>query len=375
MATKFFAFISYNSHDAAWGKRLQHKLEHYRMPAALCSQRGWDKRKPISPVFFAPTDIQPGDLSEELKGRLRSARHLIVVCSPHSARSQWVGREISYFASLGHPERIHLFIVDGVPHSGDPETECFNPALAQAGLGDVLGANVHERVSRWPWINRERAYVQLVTKLLDVEFDTLWQRHKRQLRRRFAAYAVALGAVVTALVGVWCTNQPFDAEYRLTDDSGATALPPLHDAVLTLRLDNEQKTDTLAQASTAGTFRNIPHRYLGRTVRLTVQAPDFAPLDTTLRLSRSLHITLHRDASVYGHVQFTLISATTAAPIASQPLSIGGTPATTDAAGRVSLHVPLPRQRTAYALSASFPLVSDTLAMPCTESTVVEAER
>ncbi len=28
MATKFFAFISYNSHDAAWGKRLQRKLEH-----------------------------------------------------------------------------------------------------------------------------------------------------------------------------------------------------------------------------------------------------------------------------------------------------------------------------------------------------------
>ncbi len=375
MATQFFAFISYNSHDAAWGKRLQQKLEHYRMPATLCSQRGWTKRKPISPVFFAPTDIQPGDLSEELKGRLRSARHLIVICSPRSARSQWVGREISYFASLGHPERIHLFIVDGVPHSGDPETECFNPALAEAGLGDVLGANVHERVSRLPWINRERAYVQLVTKLLDVEFDTLWQRHKRQLRRRFAAYVVALLTVVAALVGVWRTNQPFDAEYRLTDDSGATALPPLHDATLTLRLDNEEKTDTLVLASDGGTFRNIPHRYLGRTVSLTVQAPDFVQLDTTLTLSRSLAITLHRDADVYGHVQFTLISAKTGAPLPSEQLSVSGTSVRTDAEGRVSVHMPFSEQRTAYAIAAPFPLVSDTLAMPCTESTVVEAER
>lgn len=48
---KYFAFISYNSHDTKWGKRLQRKLENYRMPSTLCSERGW-KRKPISPVFL-----------------------------------------------------------------------------------------------------------------------------------------------------------------------------------------------------------------------------------------------------------------------------------------------------------------------------------
>ena len=38
---KYFAFISYISHDTAWGKRLQRKLEGYRMHAALCSEHGW----------------------------------------------------------------------------------------------------------------------------------------------------------------------------------------------------------------------------------------------------------------------------------------------------------------------------------------------
>ena len=57
---KYFAFISYNSRDIKWGKRLQKKLEHYRMPATLCSERGW-VRTPIKPVFFAPTDIQSED--------------------------------------------------------------------------------------------------------------------------------------------------------------------------------------------------------------------------------------------------------------------------------------------------------------------------
>ena len=59
---KYFAFISYNSNDIAWGKRLQRKLESYRMSATLCSERGW-KRKPINPIFFAPTDIQPPSLT------------------------------------------------------------------------------------------------------------------------------------------------------------------------------------------------------------------------------------------------------------------------------------------------------------------------
>ena len=60
---KYFAFISYNSKDIKWGKRLQRKLEEYKMPAALCSERGWERR-PIKPIFFAATDIQPGGLIE-----------------------------------------------------------------------------------------------------------------------------------------------------------------------------------------------------------------------------------------------------------------------------------------------------------------------
>ena len=66
------------------------------MSATLCSEHGW-QRRPINPVFFAPYDIQPGGLSQEIQDRLNASRHLIVICSPHSARSGWVGKEIEYF--------------------------------------------------------------------------------------------------------------------------------------------------------------------------------------------------------------------------------------------------------------------------------------
>lgn len=143
---KYFAFISYNSKDTAWGKKLQKKLEHYRMPSTLCSEHGWE-RTPIKPVFFAPTDIQPGGLTEELQEGLRASKNLIVICSPNSAKSEWVGKEIEFFHSLGRIKNIHFFIVEGTPHSGNPDTECFNPVIDQLGLPEILGANIHEKTA------------------------------------------------------------------------------------------------------------------------------------------------------------------------------------------------------------------------------------
>lgn len=50
---KYFAFISYSSHDLEWGKRLQRKLEHYRLPSTLCSEHNLP-RTPMKPVFSHP---------------------------------------------------------------------------------------------------------------------------------------------------------------------------------------------------------------------------------------------------------------------------------------------------------------------------------
>lgn len=63
-------------------------------------------------MFFAPTDIQPGGLTAELQERLKASQNLIVICSPHSAKSKWVGQEITFFHSLGRTEHIHFFIVE-----------------------------------------------------------------------------------------------------------------------------------------------------------------------------------------------------------------------------------------------------------------------
>ncbi len=368
---KYFAFISYNSKDTAWGKKLQKKLEHYRMPATLCSEHGW-KRTPISPIFFAPTDIQPGGLSNELQERLCASQHLIVICSPNSAKSEWVGREIEFFHNLGRTNNIHFFIVEGTPHSGNPETECFNPVIDKLGLPEILGANIHEKIYRWPWLNKERAYVQLVSKLLGVEFDSIWQRHKRLLVRRIVAWSIGSLAVIGALIGVWRANQPFDALMRLEEASlHNEQLPPLHDAAVTLTLANETKTDTVSALDETFTFTNIPHRFLNRSVNITVACKDFLVTDTVITMDKSMTLRLYRDPAVYGDIHFKLWNFNEEEAVAQTKVTIEGFEAISDENGMVSLFIPLEMQRKAYKITTDVPLVTDSIFMPCGDDDVI----
>ena len=351
---KYYAFISYNSKDTEWGKRVQRKLEHYRMPATLCSERGW-KRTPINPVFFAPSDIQPGGLSEELQERLKASRNLIVICSPNSAKSEWVGKEIEFFHNLGRTQQIHFFIVDGVPHSGDPDTECFNPIVDKLGLPEILGANINEQIYSWSWLNKERAYVQLVSKLLGVEFDAIWQRHRRQLIVKSITWALGIIAVIAALLAVWMLNETTSANEQL---------PPMHDAVITLELENESKSDTISAGGDA-VFANIPHRFVDKPVHVTFTCPDYLPVDTTIVLSRNVKLDVARDAAVYGHVHFMLWNPATESPIANATVRILDHEAKSDLNGMVELFIPLEEQRRFYIADAGFALQRDTVDMPC----------
>lgn len=368
---KYFAFISYNSHDTDWGKRLQKKLEHYRMPATLCSEHNWP-RTPIKPVFFAPTDIQPGGLSEELQERLKASRNLIVICSPNSARSAWVGKEIEYFHSLGRTKNIHFFIVDGIPHSGDPATECFNPVVEKLGLPEILGANIHEKVYPQPWLNRERAYVQLISKLLGVEFDSIWQRHKRQMRKKVALWCIAAIAVIAAIIGVWSANQPVDIDVQLKETSVHNDnLPPLTDAVVTMTLDNETKTDTIRSLDNNLIFNNIPHRFLNKEVRFTVSSYSFIDIDTTLMLSPSVTLNMRRNEDVFGKVSFRIYNINEENYVSNATVGIAGQEATSDDNGRVDMFIPLEHQQRYYIITAPLRFENDTIYMPSGKDDVV----
>lgn len=368
---KYFAFISYNSKDIAWGRKLQRKLEHYRMPATLCSEKGW-KRTPIRPVFFAPTDIQPGGLTKELQDRLGASRNLVVICSPNSARSEWVGKEIAFFHELGRTKNIHFFIVDGIPHSGDPETECFNPIVDKLGLPELLGANIHEKTYRWSWLNKERAYVQLISKLLEVEFDSIWKRHRRQLVQKIVAWTICFLTACLSIVGVWAHSKPVDVQIRLNETSYHNDnLPALKDAIVTMELSNEVKTDTIKSLDAPLIFSNIPQKFINEKARIIVRANDYFDVDTTLNLRNEMNIDMCRDSLIYGNIRFRLWDQEQETYVKGVDMEIAGQKVRSDENGQVQLYVPLQQQNTCYNIISDIPLENDILYMPCGKDVVV----
>lgn len=368
---KYFAFISYSHHDTKWGKRIQRKLESYRMPTTLCSKYGWE-RKPINPIFFAPTDIQIGGLTAELQDRLHDSRHLIVVCSPHSAQSKWVGEEIEYFHKLGRSNNIHFFIIDGIPNSNVKDTECFNPIIKELGLPEILGANIHEKVFRWSWLNRERAYVQLITKLLGVEFDSIWQRHRRLLKQKIAAWTIGFLVVITTMLGIWIKNMPVDVTLTLEEKSVHNSkLPPLKNAVVQIALENEEKIDTLRAINQKGLFANVPHYFIGKQVHIHFKCNDWLTLDTCMVLSKDITLPICRDLKKYGNIKFQLWNVVTETGVANAEITIEGIHVTSDKNGIIQMQVPLEHQKNKYIVGSNITLESNILEMPTTENSAL----
>lgn len=359
--SKYFAFISYSSKDTKWGKRLHKKLEYYRMPSKLCSERGW-KRKPLSPIFFAPYDIQPAGLSDELQKQLSLSKNLIVIGSPNSAQSEWVGKEIEFFHSLGRTENIHYFIIDGNPSSSDPQTACYHPILKELGIPEILGANIHENVYRWPWMNKERAYVQLVSKLLGVDFDTIWQRHKRLLVQQVVTWTLGILVMLAAFLWVWQTSQPVDVEVRLQETSVHNPnLPPLKDAIVTMTLDNETKTDTIHSINTPVVFPNIPHRFLNKVVRVRVDCLHHLSVDTVLPLGRNVSIHIYRDPTVFGNLHFRLWNVEKGITYPHTQVNVDGHLVESDSKGFVQLTIPLSEQKSLYHVTSESLEIDDFL--------------
>ena len=367
---KYFAFISYSSQDTKWGWRIQKKLEGYRMPTTLCSQHGWSKR-PMKPIFFAPTDIQPGDLTQELKERLQYSKNLIVVCSPHSAQSEWVGKEIKHFHHLGRTANIYLFIIDGKPNSKDADTECFNPVIKELGIPEKLGANIHENAYHWPWLNKERAYVQLITKLLGVEFDSLWQRHRRILFQKVITWFIGTIAIIITMMCLWIHNKPIDVSIDIKDGIDNKYLPPMKNAIVTMFIGEEIKTDTVKTIGDTISFHHIPHRYLREEIRVIVECNDYKKLDTIIVLNRTLSILLYRDADVYGKVRFGIWNSQTEKMIPNVNVKIDGIETRSDANGIVTINIPLEQQKMEYTISADIPLKDNIKTMPCGKNDVI----
>lgn len=96
------AFISYSHKDIDAVRKLHKKLERTRIPFYARNQ----DCKTAYPIFRDETDLSGVTLTPGIEEALADSRYLIVVCTPNSANSEWVGKEITFFLNRFGAERI-----------------------------------------------------------------------------------------------------------------------------------------------------------------------------------------------------------------------------------------------------------------------------
>lgn len=385
---KYFAFISYKSNDLKEAWSLKKKLDGYKLPTLLCKQYNKD-RKPTNEAFLDKTNIQPGDLTQELRDNLDNSHYLIVVCSPRSAKSDYVYKEIEHFTRNGREDEMFLYIIESDPKNIESS---FNPAIKEAekhwserdrDKREILGVNIKEKnvdkmffIYRWPiigsWLQRERAYMQLISKLLNLEFEQLWSYQKIRLAEKVIAWVVGVILVLSALFYTAYINKSVDIIARLKETSIYNEqLPSLKDAVVTIKLGDKTEVDTIHSIDEKVLFREIAHKHLGKEVRVTVKCQNFVDIDTTIVLSRNVVLEIKRNLEVFGNIHFRLWNPDKEKAVANAEVEIAGYKAVSDDDGNVELFIPLEHQQSSYQIKANIPLENDTIYLPCGKDDVV----
>ena len=264
---------------------------------------------------------------------------MIVICSPRSAHSQWVGKEIEYFIKSGKEKQILLFIIDGIPYSDNPTLECIHPVIKKK-LPEILGANVHEKGSSLYYIKRERAYVQIITKMLNIDFDVLWQRHKRQYIKKTITNILIALIFILSLFFIWYSNQPFNVQMYLQET-------PFHNPHLHANAGETSffiGTDTFSKQidsiPTSLIFNSIHGKHRHTKVPVHFSLFGFERIDTLILLERNITIPVKRIEAIYGKVKGYVRHARTDAFISGATVSINKYNVTTDHNGYFSLIIP-----------------------------------
>lgn len=171
---EYLAFISYQRKDEAIAKRLQHTLEFYNLPITIIEKEP-ELKDGIRPIFVDMTEL--GDepfLKPAIEKALKESRFLIVICSPRSAKSKWVNKEVQYFLRLKRTKRIIPFIIEGTPNAQLENEECCTPLLQHLlGKRELLGVNINE-------MGFDAAAVKVVSRMFHIGFRNLWNRYEKE---------------------------------------------------------------------------------------------------------------------------------------------------------------------------------------------------
>jgi tetratricopeptide (TPR) repeat protein len=188
------AFISYSHADKHVATWLHGAVERYHVPAKLVGTETalGPVPKRLTPIFRDRDELPAsGDLSFELKSALENSLCLLLICSPSAAKSRWVNEEVKSFKRMHGEGRIFALIASGEP--GDPDSECFPPALQytlgpDGELSDIPAEPIAADMRKGK-DGKRLALFKLLAGLTGLKLDLLVQREAARRARRLAIIA------------------------------------------------------------------------------------------------------------------------------------------------------------------------------------------
>lgn len=230
---RYRAFISYCHRDQAVAIRLHHALETYALPSKLIGKTtpAGEVPRRLVPIFKDREELPAADsLGEAVDAALTASDALIVICSPASASSEWVNKEVERFKQIHGGGRVFPALIEGEPD------EAFPPALRvryengqpTGEAAEPIAADLRPNAD-----GHRLATLKLVAGLTGLELDQLVQRDNQRRQRRLALVAAAslAGMAGTSGLAFYAVQQRDEAraqraeadgliEYMLTDLRG-----------------------------------------------------------------------------------------------------------------------------------------------------------
>lgn len=193
--------ITHAPQDAGWAHWLAHHIRTFKVPRhtlAKLEADGVAVQRRITEVYTKDQYDDGGTGHARWQEKLSKASHLVVICSPYAAGEPGLSAEVGLFNTAHGSKNVLAWMVEGVENDILPSAlKVAHPGVNQ-GASYPLGGDVRRSSPD----SKRRAFTRLMAGVLDVDFDALWDRLRRE--RQLWQAVLSVMAVLLALAGtVW----------------------------------------------------------------------------------------------------------------------------------------------------------------------------